>query len=274
MTQENFLSLYGWRWLKITSLLVVFSIIWYFLDNPIFPKSGSTFYGYVLGIISAGAMLYLLWFGIRKRSYFSSTGTLKEMLSAHIWIGTALLVLVPLHCGFRFHFNVHTIAYIFCVLTIVTGIWGVYLYRTLPEQIRSNRGEGSLKLLLEQFESLNQSLRKLEAGKSDSFVRFVAILDTYKVPTLPSLLLGKRSKVISKEQSARALESISQEERVDALSAIGLIDRRFEFLVRIEHEALIQFWLKFWLMTHVPLACGSMLLLVVHIFSVLYFGKP
>ncbi len=274
MTQENFLSLYRWRWLSYATIAVVLFVVWYLFDNPIFPQSGSTFYGYTVGIVCGLAMVYLLWFGVRKRSYFSSAGTLKEMLSAHVWIGCALLILVPLHAGFRFHWNVHTVTYLFCVATIVTGIWGVYLYRTLPERIKSNRGEGSLRNLIEQFESLQQSLRKLEQGKSDAFLRFIEALDTYRIPSLPQLLFGARAVSLAQGQSARALESIPDGERTDALAAISLIDKRYEFLVRIEHETLVQFWLKSWLITHVPLACGSMVLLIIHIFSVLYFGKP
>lgn len=272
MTQENFINYAGWRWFWITVAIVVLACAWYLFDDPLTPKSGSTVYGYTIGILSGTAMIYLLWYGSRKRRYFAQATTLKEVLSAHVWIGLALLILVPLHSGFRFHWNVHTVTYLLCVLTIVTGVWGIYLYRALPKEIKSNRGEGSIKNLLEQFENLGQSLRRMESGKSDAFVHFISRFDTYAVPALPLLLIGKRAKPLSKEETAAALRGIPDSERTDILGAISVIDKRYEFLVRIEKEALVQCWLKIWLTLHVPLACGSMLLLIIHIISVLYYS--
>ncbi len=272
MRGETFLNAANWRWLRITSAAVVAALVWYWLDNPVSQKSGSTQYGYTVGIISGLAMVFLLWYGSRKRRYFSEINTLREVLSAHVWIGLSLLILVPLHSGFEFHLNVHTLAFVLCVLTILTGIWGIYLYRALPKNIKSNRGEGSMRNLLEQFDNLAQALRRLEADKSDAFISFVNHLDTYSVAPLPSLIMGKRAQPISKELTARALQTIPEGERMDALAAISIIDKRYEFLVRVEKEALVQCWLKLWLVGHVPLAFASFLLLVIHVVSVLYYG--
>lgn len=274
MTHETFINYANWRWFKISVCLILICIVWYIIDNPLLPKSGSTFYGYTVGIISAAIMIYLMWYGSRKRRYFTSVTTLKEILSAHIWLGIALLFLVPLHTGFRFNFNVHTMTAIFCLFTIITGVWGLYFYRALPKKVKSNRGEGSLKNLLEQFENLGSQIKKIETGKSDAFISFISRFDTYSIPNLPQLLFGKRAKQLSKQDTAIALAGIKDNERNDILSAISLIDKRFEFLAQIEHEALVQFWLKIWLYFHVPLACGSLVLLIIHIVSMLYYGLP
>lgn len=274
MTQETFINFARWKWFKITSYFTLIFIIWYLIDDPILPKSGSTFYGYSAGIISASIMVYLMWYGSRKRRYFASATTLREVLSAHVWLGLSLLILVPLHTGFRFNFNVHTMTAIFCLFTIITGVWGMYFYRTLPKQVKSNRGEGSLKNLLEQFENLGTQLKKLESGKSDSFISFISRFDTYKIPKLPQIIFGARAKPLSKQDTALALSGIGEAERKDILTAVSIIDKRFEFLSQIEHESLVQFWIKFWLYIHVPLACGSIILLIFHIVSVLYYGLP
>ena len=274
MSNDTFLNTNHWRWSRFALLLVTGCSIWYYFDAPLFPKSGSTFYGYTIGILCGVIMAYLLWYGVRKRSYFSSYTTLKEVLSIHVWVGIALLILIPLHCGFQFNWNVHTLTAIFCFLTIVTGIWGIFLYQTLPEKIGSHRGGGTVKNLIEQFDTLQLSLRKIEQGKSDSFLQFVSAVDTYRIPTLPMLLCGQKAKPLSKEKTADVIRTVSASEHADALAVLGLIDKRYNFLMRIEKEVLVQFWIKSWLITHIPLACGAMLLLLIHIFSVLYFGKP
>ena len=274
MKQETFINYKSWKWFWITAAIVLIATVWYLIDEPLMPKSGSTLYGYTIGILSGVIMIYLFWYGSRKRRYFAKVTTLREVLSAHIWLGLGLALLVPLHSGFRFHLNVHTMTYLVCMLTIITGVWGMYFYRTLPPEVKSNRGEGSLKNLIEQFDNLALSLRGMETGKSDSFISFINHFDNYHVPTLPELLFGKRAKPLLKSDVALKLRTISDSERADALSAVSIIDKRQEFLTRIEKEALVQCWLKIWLILHVPLACGAMLLLIIHIISVLYFGYP
>lgn len=272
MSEETFLNIKQWRWFRISFVVTVTASLLYYFSTPTVPMSGSTFYGYLLGIICGACMVYLLWYGSRKRRYFAQHTTLKEVLSAHVWIGIALLVLVPLHCGFRFHWNVHTMTFVFCILTIVTGIWGAYLYRVLPKEILSNRGEGNFKILLEQYHSRENEIVKSCEGRSEIFVSFIKRFDHYSLPKITSLLSGKRSKELDHKEVAALVPTLPENERKEALQTIALIDKKFEALKRIEREALVQCWLKLWLYLHVPLACGATMLLIIHVVSVLYYA--
>ena len=62
--------------------------------------------------------------GVRKRRYRSGTGSLQGWTSAHVYIGTSLLVIVTLHTAFEFGWNVHTAAYALMVLVIDSGFIG------------------------------------------------------------------------------------------------------------------------------------------------------
>ena len=42
-------------------------------------------------------ILWLLWYGVRKRRYASTSGTVQGWLSAHVYLGTALVVIVGDH---------------------------------------------------------------------------------------------------------------------------------------------------------------------------------
>lgn len=272
MTHETFINYKSWRWFWISLAGIVAAIIFYCINDPILPQSGSTEYGYTLGIICGVLMVYLLWYGSRKRSYFSKFTTLREVLSAHIWIGIALLFLIPLHTGFRFHWNVHTYTFIFCILTIITGIWGTYFYRVLPKEISSNRGEGSLKTHIEQFNSNTAEIVKLNKATEGRLESFISFVDNIKLPTVITLLLGKRAVCRSHLESSDALSMVTNDDRASALKVIELADKKFEVIQKIEKEVMVQTWLKLWLYFHVPLACGAGILLIIHIIVVLYFG--
>lgn len=62
--------------------------------------------------------------GVRKRGYRSGTCSLQGRTPAHVYIGTRLLVIVPLQTAFEFGWNVHTAAYALLVLVIDSGFIG------------------------------------------------------------------------------------------------------------------------------------------------------
>lgn len=269
--QDTFLSYRSFRWLWIACGLVLVASIIYWLDTPLQPKSGSTLYGYTVGILCGVFMSYLMWYGGRKRSYHAQHTTLRGVLSAHVWLGIAMLFLVPLHSAFIFHWNVHTLAYLVMVLTVLSGIWGAYFYRSLPKMIHSNRGGGSIENLLQQLDTINREIATLERSRSDSLTSFVTKLDIYKVPTLSKILLGNRTAPVKKDTASSLLQNLPEEEREIGISIISLIQKKFEFISSIERETKTQWYLKLWLFFHLPLSVCAMLLLIFHIISVLFY---
>jgi len=86
-THEPFLWYRSGRWAKLCLLLLVASIAAYAYSGPSPERRGDTVVGYALGIVSAGLIGWLLWFGVRKRSYVPGGAPLRGWLSAHVWLG-------------------------------------------------------------------------------------------------------------------------------------------------------------------------------------------
>ena len=100
------------RYLWIALALLVSCTLLYLSQGKMTPPNGGTWQGYLLGTLSAVLIVWLALLGVRKRAYYSDLGTVQGWVSAHVYLGTALIVLATLHCAFQFGANVHTLAYV------------------------------------------------------------------------------------------------------------------------------------------------------------------
>jgi O-antigen/teichoic acid export membrane protein len=125
----SFLAYDNFRYLKRALAAVVAALVLYIAVTPNGPRYGGGWAGYTLGTIGALLILWLAWFGYRKRNYAprrkyvsrpgtvaaealhppEDPGRLARWLSAHVYLGLALLVIATLHTGFHFGWNVHTV---------------------------------------------------------------------------------------------------------------------------------------------------------------------
>ena len=94
MRHQSILEYARFRWLKGALLLSVACAAVYIWHDPPLKPYGGTWLGYALGTIGALLILWLVWFGVRKRRYATRLGTAQGWLSAHFYLGTALLVVV------------------------------------------------------------------------------------------------------------------------------------------------------------------------------------
>src|SRR6476646_5385668 len=125
---QSFLSYRRKFYLWVALGLCAAAIVAYAWHHPRSPPNGGTWLGYTLGTIGALLILWLTALGIRKRSYRSRLGTVQGWVSAHVYLGLALLVIVTLHTGFQFGWNIHTVAYGLMWLVIVSGLVGISAY--------------------------------------------------------------------------------------------------------------------------------------------------
>jgi len=161
------------RWFKaavVLSLLAAAAYLWH--DPPLKPYGG-TWLGYTLGTIGALLILWLLWYGVRKRRYRSTSGTVQGWLSAHVYLGTALVVIVTLHTGFELGANVHTLAYILMLLVVLSGMYGVFVYLRVPRAMTENLGEDSLDALILRVGDLDRDMRARAMGLPDDLLALI-----------------------------------------------------------------------------------------------------
>ncbi len=248
--------------------------------------------GYTLGGVGAVLILWLTWFGVRKRRYASTAGTVQGWLSAHVYLGIALPVIVLLHAGFQFGWNVHTLALVLMLLVIASGFWGLVLYLKYPERMSENRGGASRPELFDQLADIDSRSRRVAADLSEDFRELVAsgISRTQLGNTLWTRLRGRDlSRVVLREAGAtRVVANGGQEAAMDWLaeqqsratdadtaSRIGelsaLLRNKRALLRQLREDLRLQATLEIWLYLHVPLTAGLLVALAAHVLTVFLY---
>ena len=289
---ESILAFRKRRYLWVALVVTALAIIAYLLDDPQEPPNGGTVLGYTLGTIAALLVLWLTWFGIRKRRYTSTRGTMQGWLSAHVYLGLALFVIVLLHAGFQFGVNVHTLAFALMTLVIVSGLYGVFIYMKYPGRVSSNRDGASRPELLDQLEDLDRRSLRVAADLNADYQELVAsgVSRTQLGSTLWSRLRGRdlsqivlraggQTKVVPNPGQESALDWLANEQSraTDADSAAkigelsGLLRNKRQLLRQIGEDLRLQAGMEIWLYFHVPLTAALLMALVAHITTVFLY---
>ena len=274
----SFLGYRNFLFLKASGLGLGVSIVAYAIDEPAGGPSGGSLLGYVLGGISAFLIFWLMWLGVRKRSYQNSSTPLSAWLSAHVYLGLTLLVLVPLHSGFQFGWNLHTLAYVLMSAVIVSGMLGVYFYTSVPSQMTRNRPGVKLEGLLQEVADLDADCRLKSEDIPDVFASIVgdAIDETRIGGGVFRQLAGRDPKCATAgalKDMRRQLdrERLDLETRDQILGVVELLALKQSKLSRIRRDIRYQALLDLWLIVHVPLSFAALAAVLIHIFVVFYY---
>lgn len=268
MDRETVLELSGFRYLKFAAAITAACIIAYVVDAPRTVPNGGTWLGYTLGTLAALIILWLSLFGIRKRAYGSSMGSLRGWLSAHVWLGLAVVVIGTLHCGFQFGWNIHTLAWALMLLVVSSGIWGVGVYLRNPELLGRRAGGLSIRQRLDALAQLDAESRQLAAGLDP---RFGKLVEASARSPLPRGLRGRlRSpRHCPTDTAVAALYAASLEGSVRAVRDLYAVQlRRQQQLGHLREYLRLKAWTELWLLFHVPLSVALLVALTAHVVSV------
>lgn len=316
MQRLNFLEYRDYRYLKMASALAATAVIGYWATKPSAGEAyGGTWFGYVSGLASMLLVLILVWYGVRKRitpkvadrrrgsrrklmqsaatgmpgkrhaerrkisaeDHWRYGGTLQGWLSAHAYLGLALLCLISVHSGFRFGWNAQTLAYFLVLLVALSGGYGAFAYLRYPRMITENLGEDSLDGLLLKIAELDELAR----------VRALALPD--EVNALVSLTRQRTrfggNFIQQLRSSPRDCPTGIALQRIHEL-AKQLVEGNQPKLMRDLYSVLVQKQrlgqrvrtaiglnarMQFWLYLHVPLSVALLAALLAHLLALLIY---
>ena len=234
---------------------------------------GSTWVGYTLGTVGALLILMLLWFGVRKRRYRSHVGQVQGWLSAHVYLGTSLVVIVTLHAAFEVGWNVHTLAYALMLLVIASGMVGAYAYTRYPRLITDNLRDDTLDSLLLGITDLDRQARSAALGLPDDINAAVlrAAQQTRVGGSAWRQLAGHDPRCPTAQALAlveRASNGLPPAQQAASQSVYALLLRKSELLRRARRDVSLRAWQQLWLYLHVPLSLALLAALIAHVVAV------
>ena len=275
MQRSNIFDYKNYLYFKIAVVVILVAFGAYLIFEPAVGHYGGSFLGYGLGIISALMVLWMAWYGVRKRRYRSS-GSPQGWLSAHIYLGTAMTALVTLHSGFHFGINIHTLAYALLLVVVISGFFGNYTYMIYPRQMSENMGEDSLDSLLLRIAEADKLARQIALVMPDAINNTVnrACRETSIGLGLIDQLTGYQPNC----PSAKAVDDLTEmgkdlspEQRKLYRELYTIMVRRLSLVKRARQDLMYRARLGIWLYLHVPFTIALLVAMTAHIIAVFVY---
>jgi hypothetical protein len=263
------------RWFKASVVLCALVSLAYLWQEPTPKPYGGTPLGYTLGTLGALLIVWLLWYGVRKRRY-SAGDSVQGWLSAHVYLGTALVYVVTLHTGFELGWNVHTLAYVLMLLVVASGFYGVFAYMRVPRVMTANLGDYTLDAIVLRIADLDREMREKALSLPD--LLFALVDRSVKGSRLGGgfrrLISGTDPRcptALAVREWSRAASPLKGEAAQLSKEVYGLLLQKDQMLARARRDLRYQAILELWLYAHVPLAFMLLAALAVHIASVFIY---
>jgi hypothetical protein len=265
--------------------------------------SGGSWVGLIYGFVGYGLMLYAGALGARARRPTWRLGRAETWLRGHIWLGLLAYPLILYHGGFRWGGPMTYVLMVLFTIVVVSGILGVLLQNILPrvlmdrvpletifeqvdrvlEQLRAE-ADAVVTAVFDPEQAAEAagaaaapgsraapSVRRARLGAAPVMTAAPApearaLKEFYDREVRPYLHdeTGRAAALASPSKAAvvfaqlRTRVSRELHPVVDDLEAICDERRQLRLQIRVHH------WLHAWLLVHVPLSVGLLVLSAVH----------
>ena len=258
--------------LLITAAGSVLCVLAYVIAAYLRPWSPKRGLGLAFGFLAAFLFVFEMLYPARRPKAMPLF-TAKNWIQAHVYLGVVAMLAVVIHAGFSFpHGAFGWWLFLLSAWTTATGLLGVALQKYIPAAIAEGlRVEALYERIPELVEKLRNEADTLMSDASDVLDRFYRSEVREGLSRLKpswSFLLDVRS------GRDRALEPFRRMAQfVDPAEKPKLDDLTSLYTEKMELDAhrSLQGMLRGWLVLHVPPAGLLMALLLVHVFTWIWY---
>jgi hypothetical protein len=259
------------RNLVITLGVAAFFILVWLVAIWLWPFSPKRGFGLAFGIFAALAFIFEMLYPSR-RPRARPLGTARAWIQAHVYLGGLAMLAVWMHAGGLPHGGFGWWLFLLALWATLSGLLGVWAQKTLPLALAEGlRVEALYERIPALVEQLVAEADALVADASDVLDRF------YQQEMRPNLSTLKPSwSYVFDVRSGRerALEPfrqiggyVGEEEKAKVDDLMSLYTEKIE----LDAQWSVQRVLRLWLWIHVPPAALLMGLLVIHVFTWLWY---
>jgi len=267
-------------------ILVAICVVIYLTQSADTPPNGGSWQGYTTGTIGALLIVWLSMLGIRKRSYASTMGTVAGWTSAHVYLGSAVIIVATLHSANQLGWNVHTLAYVLLLAVVLSGFVGLYYYMRLPQISLKNRGGQSRDALFAELFELDEQGKEI-ASRCSSEISLAAtsaisrtgigggVIAQLRRSDNSKMKIVKDNKevLVENRDQAHVLTIIAnqipdatrQSEVAPLRELLSVMSRRQAVIRRIVRDIQLQGMMRIWLYIHIPATVALLIALSMHI---------
>jgi hypothetical protein len=256
------------RRLRNTSLLLVsLAVVWWSVYSQERSLGSSAF---STGYLLLGAILFLALYNVRKKLPSLPLGSSTGWLQLHLYVGIGTAAVFAMHAGIAWPTGIldSALAAIY-LLTVASGVFGLYLTRTIPPQL-ARVGE---EVIYERIPLLRRKVRHLarevvlesiSASGATTLAEFYTsrLYDFFGRPR--GLLYLLRPTTAMRRALMREMQDmrryLAEQEQLACERLFALVRRKDDLDF---HEAR-QRILKLWLFIHIGLTYALVLLALVH----------
>jgi hypothetical protein len=177
----------------------------------------------------------------------------------------------------RFNDKVAVATLILVIIVVASGILGAILYVTVPRLLTEVESNLTVEDMSDQLNQLARAMARIASGRSAAFQR---IHDELTKQTTPRGLAGwrllvSRGRRVKQEAAdwARLIALVPKEEQEDLRQMLVLSRQRKELLLRLVYQQRYKNVLEAWLYIHIPFTIALLVMAVVHIAGVFYYGR-
>ena len=267
----------GVLWRRIfVILLIATGASYFYYQSKEFPHGG-TRWGLAYGIAGLLLILLLAFFGVRKRWYRSTWGTVEQWLQSHIWLGVLALIVLVFHTGMRFHDKIAVTTLVLTAIVVLSGIFGAVLYATVPRMLTEVESNLTVEEISDNLNQLAGRMARIASGRSAPFQKIHDQLIRESRPGLMAgwrlLLARMRRRSQQKGEWENLLRLVPKEEQQELQELLVASRQRKEFLLRLIYQQRYKNILEFWLYIHVPFTIALLVFAVLHLVGVFYYGR-
>lgn len=238
-------------------------------------KPGS-FRSHGFGILGSFMMVLLLIYSLRKRTRFlGETGSMKNWLNFHIFLGTMGPLFIILHSTFKLN-GIVAVSFWSMIAVALSGVLGRFLYLQIPRTILGN------EMSMKDVESVRQNLIteinsafQFEPSQLNKYEKILSGVDstTHSVITLLFIVIIQDLKTRLRSHSVRnQLIKDLELPKQNASVLLELLKRKVRLERRIHLWNGIHQIFHYWHIFHKPFAVIMYLIMIVHIAVSVWLG--